>query len=136
MSARYLFIDPQQEPFDLGTDDRGRALVRFNIVCMKTESTTFEEEVIKLLEDAGVGTPGVNMFFSSKVAIPQGDGPYLTVVSTGGIGGRKVQNQAAPAYMRPSAALTARAASFTVARTMAWAAYNALAVVRNQTVVL
>ncbi len=134
MSARYLTIDPLQEPFDFGTDDAGRARSRFNILCEKTESTVFEEEVVKILENAGVGTGGVNIFFSSKASIPQGPGPYLSVISTGGAGGRKVQNQIRPAYLRPTAAITTRATNYVDARTMAWAAYNALVVVKNQDV--
>jgi len=132
--ARYLSINPLQEPFDLGTDEKGRARVRFNILCEKTESSTFEEEIVKILTDASVGTGGVDIFFSSKVSIPSGDGPYLTINSTGGPGGRKIQNQTAPAYPRPTASITTRAKNYVDARTMAWAAYDALVLVKNQTV--
>ena len=130
----YQEIAPLQEPFDLGTDDKGRARVVFNVSTVKTASNTFIEELVKLLVDASVGVFNVDIFASTSVSLPAGDQAYLVIVETGGPAPGRIQNQAAPAYPRPSAKITVRAARYIDARAMARAAYDALAAVRNQTV--
>ena len=132
--AFFQSIMPDQEPFDMGTDENGRARVVFNVRCVKTPSDTFEEELVKLLETALVGTFGTNIFASSMAAVPIGDGPYLTIITTGGTAPMYNQNTSTPAHQRPSAQLVARAGSYPAARTMARAAYDALSKVRNVTV--
>lgn len=130
----YQEITPLQEPFDLGKDDKGRPRVVFNIRTVKTASNTFLEELVKVLVDAEVGTYNTNIFASTAVAIPPEEGTYLLIVETGGTAPERIQNQIAPAYPRPTAKITVRAAKYVDARTMARAAYDALAAVRNQTV--
>lgn len=135
MTARYLWIVAEQEPFDLGLDDQGRSKVVFNVVAEKTESAKFEEELIALLVAAGVGVAGASIFVSSAAAIPaKGAGPYLSIETTGGLAGLKIQNQIAPAYQRPGAKIVTRASTYAAARAMARAAYDALVAVSNQTV--
>lgn len=134
MTAFYQEIAPIQEPFDLGKDEKSRQQVVFNISTVKTASDVFLEELVQILEDASVGTFNVDIFASSAVSIPTGDGPYLSIVETGGVAPGRIQNQIAPAYPRPSAKIVVRAVRYVDARTMARAAYNALAAVRNQTV--
>ncbi len=130
----YLDIRPMQPPFDLGVDELNRAIVGFNIIVEKHPSTTFLEEIVAVLVAAGVGTFNTNIFASSSAAIPSGNGPYLTVVHNGGAEGRRTHNSAVPAYQKPTAKISARASTYASARTMAEAAYGALAVVRNSAV--
>ena len=130
----YQEIAPLQEPFDLGKDEKGRQRVVFNIRVVKTASNTFLEELIKVLVTAGVGTLNTDIFASTAVAIPADEGTYLLIVETGGTAPGRIQNQIAPAYPRPTAKITVRAIKYVDARTMARAAYDALAAVRNQTI--
>jgi hypothetical protein len=130
----YRQIDPQQEPFDGGLDEKNRAVVIFNVLAIKSPSNTFIEELLRLLEGDGVGTRNVSLFATSKVALPDGSGPYLSIVETGGAGPLKMQDPPGPSEQRPTAKLSVHAATYVAARTMARAAYDALAPVRNETV--
>ncbi len=132
--ARYLGISPLQEPFDGGLDGKARAQVMFNVLITKTPSTTVAEELIKILTDAGVGVEGTDIFFSSRASVPDGEGPFLSLIEQGGAAPGFIHNQDIPAYPSPGAQIVVRAKSYTQARAMAWAAYNALVVVRNQVV--
>lgn len=135
--TKYLDIVPAQEPFLLPADDLGRAVFAFNIDATKQASETFPEEVLKLLQNAGVGTPVTNMFIGSQATLPLGDGPYLNLIETPGQTALRTHNSVAtPAYQRPSAQITVRAKTLVAARAMARAAYNALVGVRNQEVTL
>lgn len=138
MSTWYREIAVLQEPFDMGPDERGRQRVGFNVLAVKRPSATFPEELITLLVAAAVGTKATasgNIFLSTGVSLPAGDGPYLSIIETGGTAPLRTQNAVAtPAYQRPSAQIVVRAATYTAARTMARAAYNALVGVRNRTV--
>ena len=133
--ARFLQVMLLQEPFDMALDAEGRLRYGFNIVVEKTPSTTFIEEVIAILRAAQpTWRFGINMFATSASSIPKGDGPYLSIIETGGPGGVRIQNQIPPAYMRPGAQIVARAKDPAAARTMAFAAYSALAAVSNREV--
>jgi hypothetical protein len=95
---------------------------------------SFLEDIIALLESASVGTQNVNIFASTKAAIPKGNGPYLSIVETGGTSPDYIQNQILPAYHKPTAQLTCRAVSYSSARSMLANALNAMCAVNNQTV--
>jgi len=132
----YREIEALQEPFDLGLDNNQMAKVVFNIMAYKGPSTTFIEETVKLLVDAGVGTYNTNIFSTSSKDIPIGDGPYLSIIETGGTFPERTHNDtAAPAFQRPTAKLVVRAKTYAAARTMSRAAYNVLVAVRNTNVV-
>jgi hypothetical protein len=131
----YERIVPIQEPFDLGLDDAGRSVVVFNAMATKAPSVTLEEEAVAVLVAAGVGTFGVTLFGSSHASLPQGAGPFLVIVATGGVGPVFEHNDRAPARQRPTLKLSAHASSYVAARAMARAAYDALVQVRNQNVV-
>ena len=95
----------------------------------------FEDDLVVRLASRGVGVLGTNIFVSSKAMIPTGDGPYLSITTTGGAPPLRTQNSVAqPAYQRPSAQLVARAASYPAARTMINAAYSAVAGVRSEVI--
>lgn len=132
----YLDIRDQQPPFDSGVlDGQSRAMWSFNIVATKAPSDSFLLELVAVLVAAGVGVYGTNIFISSKAVIPPGNGPYLSIVATGGLEGIRTQNvTSGPTYERPSAQITVRAQSAAAAEAMARAAYAALVGVRNQSV--
>ncbi len=127
----YQTILPLQEPFDGGLDDNNRTKILFNILAVKTPSDTFVEEVAKKLEDAGVGTRNVSIFATSLANIPQDEGPYLSIMETGGTGPLRNHNSSSPAWQRPGAQIVARGSDYSAARTMARAAYDALVAVVN-----
>lgn len=132
----YREIEVLQEPFDLSPDGTGRAKVAFNISVVKRYSNTFLEEITKILMDASVGVANSNIFTTSMKDIPDGDGPYLSIVETGGTFPERTHNSVSvPAYLRPTAQIVVRAGTYSAARTMARAAYNALAAVRNSNIV-
>jgi hypothetical protein len=135
MTAWYQELNPTQEPFDIGLDKEGRALVSFNLTAVKSYSHRFLEELVSLLVAAGVGTFGSDIFIGAKARIPDGDGPFLSVLSRGGTTPLRTHNEIGPpAYQRPSAQIVARAKSSQAARGMAEDAYDALVGIRNQNV--
>ena len=133
-STFYLKITVLQRPFDLAMDDLHRLRMVFNIITCKVPSDTFAQEILSLLVAAGVGTLGTNLFLSSAVTLPTGDGPYLSVIETPGREADYIHNMMEPAYEYPAAQIVVRAKSRGPAFAMATAAYNALKGVVNQTV--
>lgn len=95
---------------------------------------TFLDDLVYLLENNSIGTQGVNIFVSSKATIPTGNGPYLTIIETGGTSPDYVQGQITPAYARPAAQLMCRGISYPAVRTMLSNALAVLCAVNNQAV--
>jgi hypothetical protein len=103
-------------------------MFKFNVLAEKAPSDTFVDELLTLLVNANVGTPGTDIFESSAFAIPK-TGRYMTIIETGGMPDDETQNAVAdPAYERPGAQITVRAATKPAARAMAAAARRALRV--------
>ena len=95
----------------------------------------FLDDLIVQLESDAVGVFGVNLFTNSKTSIPlmPSGGASLQVIETGGGPPRNTHNSTLkPAYLEPTAQLTARSSSPTLARNLAEAAYLSLFKVRNQ----
>lgn len=140
MTTQYLAVWPQQEPFDLSLDDAGRALWAFNVIAWKRPSATFLQELIGILEAAGVGVENVSIFASSRAVIPDGSEPdappaILLIKATAGLAPVGTHNEAPAAWdRRPAAEIFVHAGSTQAAVAMIHAAYNALANVRNQAV--
>ena len=135
MTAWYQELNPTQEPFDIGLDGNKRQLWSFNLTAVKSYSKLFPEELLALLVAAGVGTFGTDIFVGARADIPDGAGPYLSILPRGGTTPLRTHNEIGPpAYQRPSAQLVARAKSSVQARARADAAYEALVGIRNQTV--
>lgn len=97
-------------------------------------SIQFYDEIAYLLESAGVGTRMVDIFASSAKALPKGDGPFLSIIETGGTAPDNTQNHTdRPAYQRPGTQIVVRAGTYSAAKTMAVLAYYAL-FITNQNV--
>lgn len=128
----YREIVPVNQPTDIGLDPNGRGQVVFTVNTVKGISLQLEEELISVLEVASVGTFETNIFASSRAQIPAEGGPYLTVRAEGGATPLNIHNDQGPAYPRPAATITVVAPTYSAARAMAWAAWNALSVIRNR----
>src|SRR5678816_4477154 len=87
---------------------------------------SFLDEIAAKLANAGVGTIGGNIFLGSKAVIPEGDGPYISLLETGGSAPTRIQNQAGANTQRPTAQILVRAKSYQTARNKSKEAYNAL----------
>lgn len=96
----------------------------------------FLDDLAWQLEDDGVATRGTDLFLTTRASVPflaSGTAATLHIIETGGTAPQRTHNSLdAPAYLRPSAQVVARANSYEVARAMALDAYISLAAVRNQ----
>ena len=70
----------------------------------------FLDDLITVLEVAGVGTRNVSLFKSSTARIPnaKNEGPFITLVETGGSGPEGTHNAGMLAYIRPNAQIVTR----------------------------
>src|SRR4051812_37268201 len=76
---------------------------------------------------------GTDLFISNVAKVPDGDGPYGTIVPNGGEGPTRVHGAGRPKYLKPGVAVIVRAKSATAARAKAVQAMAA-ADVQNETV--
>lgn len=123
MSIWYRSLEPEQEPFDEGTDPERRSIVGFNVQGDKDPSSTWLQELAALLEEENLGVVNETIFLSSAVSIPGGDGPYLTIHDTGGTGRDHIHNDVA-GYQRPSAKVRVHARFYLTAYDLAWKAHG------------
>lgn len=86
----------------------------------------FNDEIKDRLVAQGVGTFGSNIILGSKGVIPDGDGPLLSVIETGGTAPLRIHNEATAHVQRPSAQILVRGKNYVATRTMAKNAYLAL----------
>jgi hypothetical protein len=86
----------------------------------------FLDEIAARLVAQGVGVIGTSIFLGSKAVIPVGDGPYISLIETGGSGPTRIHNTAGANTQRPTAQIVVRAKSYLTARTKSKAAYQAL----------
>lgn len=93
----------------------------------------FLDEIAARLVGQSVGVLGSSIFLGSGAIIPAGDGPYMTIIETGGSAPTRIHNIAGASTQRPTAQIAVRAKSYSVARAMAKAAYAALDGVWNTT---
>ena len=90
------------------------------------------DELAAKLVVSGVGVLAKSIFIGSRTALPNGAGPYLTLIETGGYFPLRTHNSVSvPAYQRPTFQIMCRAATYPAARLMCQNAYDALAGVRN-----
>lgn len=133
--SRYLSIEAVQRPFAIGLDDLQRVMFSVNFQAIAAAPVNqWEEEIIKILNTAGLATSGTDTFIGPAVALPTGNGPYITVLDSGGTAPIQAHGATGSLYERLSAQVVVRAKSYTVARTRALAVWRALHGVRNLTV--
>jgi hypothetical protein len=133
MATRYLEILARQRPFPFDVDDNDRVLFSCNYDALAAAPVTaFEDEIMKLISNAGLGTFGVDSFIGPDAVVPTGDGPYINIIDTGGLDPMETHNGST--YERLSVQIVVRATNFTAARTRALAVWRTLDGVRDTTV--
>ena len=91
------------------------------------------EDLIVLITAAGLGTYNVDLFKGAKAIIPPGEGPFTTLIATGGATPEGTHNSVdVPAYIRPSCQFVVRADDYDVAEVRAKALYALVFGIRNQ----
>lgn len=132
MSNRYIEILAIQNPFPLGLDENNRTKFACNFNLKSDGLTNFEEDVAKLISDAGFGTRNVDIFIGPDAKIPGGDGPYITIIGYGGGGPDETHNN--DVYPNQSFQIAVRATNYRAARQRAYDVWNSLHGQRNITV--
>ena len=131
--SKYLSITANQRPAQIGADENNRVVFSVNFSAMaQAPVEQWEEEIVKVLNTAGLATLGTDTFVGPTATIPTGNGPYLSIMDTGGTA--PVETHDGLTYERLSVQVLIRALSYTIARTRALAVWRALKAVRNQTV--
>lgn len=88
------------------------------------------EELLAVLETAGVGTRGTTLFGASAAALPS-NGPAVAVVEYGGAAPIETHDGWVP-IEQPRVQVAAYADDAATARTLAWAAWDALTGITNR----
>lgn len=122
--SRYLTILSVNEPTAYGVDTNGRTLFTTNYNSMAAGVVKYEEEIARILFDASLGTLGTDTFIGPASTVPTGNGPYTTIINTGGISPMETHN--ADKYRQGSFQVVVRALSYVVARNRAMAIWELL----------
>ncbi len=130
-SAFYLEIVMSQRPFLIGADEKNRSMLSFNLTARaRAPVDEWEEQLVKLMVDAGLAAFGTDTFVGRTFALPEGNGPFVDVTSTGGLPPELTHDGLT--YERLSAQVVTRALDYRVARTRALAIWRALGGRYNQ----
>lgn len=139
MATRYLEILSMQRPFPFDVDENQRVQFSCNYTALAAApAVSFEEEILKILNDAGLATQRVgstgDTWIGPAGTIPatSGDGPFITIIDTGGTA--PMETHDGITYERLSVQIVVRAVSYSVARTRALAIWRELDGKRNVTV--
>jgi hypothetical protein len=120
MATRFRKLEPAQEPFDQGTDSDRRAIVGFNVDAEKDPTATWLQELAAIVKAEIPNVEiNVNLFLSSavnipgdgNVSLPGGEGPFISIVDTGGMSREHIQNNLT-GYQRPSATVRVHARTY------------------------
>lgn len=86
-SQFYLTIRCQNDITSIGQDDNERAMFTFDILANASGIvTTWASDIIQILQDAGLGTKGVDIFVLPSATIPsvRKADPIITLKEVGG----------------------------------------------------
>lgn len=129
--SRYIYIRDAQSPFDAGLDENRRPTYSSNFRCrLEGESVDLGREIAKVLEDSGLGTLGFDIFIGSSSIVPQGDGPYSTIIDTAGL--PTLESMGGDRFEMPSFQVLTRATSLVVARDRSLEIHRRLRLVRDE----
>jgi hypothetical protein len=83
------------------------------------------DDLISLMTSLGYGAYGTAIFKGTTAVIPSGDGPFYSVIGTGGLGDEGTHNLSRDsiAYERPTCQVVIRGANASVIETQANALY-------------
>lgn len=131
--SRYLSILSVSSPIDIGIDENNRVMFSLNFeVTVSGPSVDLEQEIVQILENAGLATSGTDTFIGSAAVLPTGNGPYLNIRNTGGTSPLTTHN--GDIYERQSVHIVVRASTYTAARTRTNAVWRELDGTYNTTV--
>lgn len=97
----------------------------------------FSEEIVYILEQAGLGIYGTSIFTGSASRLPPGPGPFISIVTTSGTDPDQTHNAAAEgkvAYVRPGTQLWGTAERPDLAEQILVKALTAVYSIRNREV--
>ncbi len=139
--TRYLEILAIQRPFDFNVDENNRIMFSCNFEAMAESLVdTWEKEIAKLISDASLGTlwngTTGDMFIgqASVIQPPGGDGPFITLIDTGGTAPVSIHNSQDAAYEKLSLQVVVRGKDYYTARDRALAIWRLLDGQREVTV--
>lgn len=133
-------IQAVDEVGDISPDEAGRALFVFNILATTRGSDTFVEELLAILEAAGLGTRGTTLLGSAMAEVPKAtppgaeDEPFIHVRATGGPTALGTHNLGPLAYRRRGARVLVHAKTAAAANQAAQRALAALLAIRSREV--
>lgn len=130
--SRYLSIVDRQVPFSLGLDETNRTLFACNYSAVTDGIGELEEDIAKLIGDAGLGVLGTTMFIGPDAKIPGTDGPIVSIAEYDTGAGMETHN--GDVYPNRAFQVVVRATNFRSARTRAQAIWTLLHGQRNITV--
>lgn len=138
MATRYIEILAVQRPFPIGLDENNRSVFSCNFDALADAPVaSFEEEILKVLSDAGLATlyDGATETGDTTIGpgarVPDGTGPYVQLIDTGG---RPPDESQDSERERLSIQVLVSATNFQAARTRALAIWRALDGKRDVTV--
>ena len=130
--SRYIEI-LADSPIQIGVDDNFRTMYSINLTANAVSPVDkFEEELVKVLIDAGLATFGTDTGIGSDWVLPNGSGPYVQISDTGGLPTKEIHNGSI--YEQRAAQVIVRAQGYETARTRALAVGRALHGQRNVTI--
>lgn len=130
--SRYLSIVDRQVPFSIGLDETNRTLFACNYSAVTDGIGELEEDIAKLIGDAGLGVLGTTMFLGPDAKIPGTDGPLVSIAEYDTGAGTETHN--GDVYPNRAFQVVVRATNFRSARTRAQAIWTLLHGQRNITV--
>lgn len=129
--ARYLEILANQSPFQYGEDVNRRVLFSCNFsTVVASLAPNFELDMATIL--ASTVTLGTNLFIGEQAVIPDGDGPFVSLIVTGGVHPLETHNN--DKYPRPSFQLITRGTDYIATRNLAAACFAALDGIHDLTI--
>ncbi len=129
---RYLSIVDRQVPFSIGLDETNRTQFVCNYSAVTDGIGELEEDIAKLIGDAGLGVLGTTMFIGPDAKIPGTDGPIVSIAEYDTGAGMETHN--GDVYPNRAFQVVVRATNFRSARTRAQAIWTLLHGQRNITV--
>jgi hypothetical protein len=134
-TAHIKYIEARQFPMDTGPDQQGRDTFSVNFdTCIAHPLTKFEEVILQILIDNDLAVLDIDVFVGQGANIPDGDGPYMSIINTGGVYPEETHNLTQED--RPSFQVFVRAKGYLIARDKAFSIYTVLHGIRNAQVVV
>lgn len=131
--SKYIEILARQRPSIINVDLHGHLMFSCNFDAKaQAPVEKLEEEMAKIISNAGLGVLGTTIFVGPNAQIPTAAGPYITIIDTGGLPPEETHDDSV--YERLTFQVVVSGTSFHATRTRALAIWRALDGLRNTTV--